>query len=469
MIAVRVLAPAEFGVYALLVAAVNLLIVAIDFGCKTASTRMVAASDRPTQTGIVHSVLLFRFGVALVAALVLWFGRGLLDIFMGDTAGELLGVAGYAPLMLIVASFDELLLAIHQGFRAYRRMAIAQVSRSVLRVSLSAVALLALNMGMLGLIYAWIISFAWSSLYMYLTLPVGRRPEFQPALLKEVLRFGAPLQGNRFLWVILRRADTLLLGAFAGPVAISMYTVAARIPEALQHLADSFIAVFFPTMANTSARGANQQATLILERSLRLVSLAGATAALGAVLFGREIAVLLFSETYAAAGFALGLLMIGFHMSFVTNLLGYTLTATGFPGRSLGVSAARTVAHVAIDVLLIPVLGFVGPAFASVIASYFSNPLAVVALHRSGMAVAVAGYVKQTALLWACAALFWVVQPGALAAKVAILFAFAVANLVFSTLSWDDLSLLSFRREPAQASAGPIAAARTVSTKEQGL
>lgn len=465
MIAVRLLAPAEFGVYAILVATVNLLVVAVDFGCKTATTRMIAAGDRPTQAGIVHSVLVFRFAASLVVALALWLGRGLLAYF-DDPSGTLVAHAAFVPAMLVIASIDELLLAIHQGFRAYRRMAISQFGRGALRVGLTSLFLVVFELGAAALVYSWILSFAASSLYLYLTLPVERRVRFQPALLLQLLRFGAPLQGNRFLWVILRRVDTLILGALVGPAAVGLYAVAARIPEALQHLADSFIAVFFPTMANASALEGVGHARDILERSLRLVSLAGATAALGAVLFGREIAVLLFSERYEAAGFALGLLMVAFHIGVVTSLLGYSLTAAGFPGRSLGVSAARTGAHVALDLLLVPLVGFVGPAYAAIVSAYLANPLAVVALRHSGLAPAVGGFVKQTAILLTCAGLFWLLQPGALAAKVAILFAFAVANLALNTLSWRDLTLLSLRKDGAAAGRE---LGRAIGVEERGL
>jgi len=278
--------------------------------------------------------------------------------------------------------------------------------------------------------------------YQYLVLPLPKPFLCQRSLLGEILRFGLPLQGNRFLWLVSGRVDVLLLGALVGTSSVAYYTIAARIPTALIRLAQSYIAVYFPTMAALLAEGKRGQARWVLDNSLRLISFALALVALVAVLFSREIIVLLFSEKYAVSSMAFAVLMIVLHMTVLVTLMGYTLTAAGFPGRSLGQNLVRTTLTILADLILIPILGFIGPALASFISYYVANPLGVWLLRRSGIQVAVAHYVKQTALLWLCAALFLWLQPAVFTYKVAIVGLFLALNFALSTVSGDDWKLM---------------------------
>ncbi len=440
IVAVRLLTPESYGIYVLLIVVVNFLVVVVDFGCKTAVTKFIAGSDHSQQAALAHSTLVFRLMVLAVVSVLIWVARDIL-LFL-DPSGEIVHYAAYLPLMVAVASLDELFLAALQGFQLFQPMAIAQIGRSVLRLCLSVVFLAVLKLGVMGLVFSWIISFALSTVYQYFVLPVPKRVLWQRSLLGQVLRFGFPLQLNRLLWYVSSRIDVLLLGVFVGPTGVAFYNIAATIPSALLRLAQSYVAVFFPTMAALLAAGKRRQADWMLDHSLRLCSFAGALGALGAVVFSREIITLLFSEKYAASSTAFALLMLAFHMTFLVNLTGYTLTAAGFPRRSLIQDATNVVFGVVGDLLLIPRLGFVGAALANMISSYAANPVSIWLLRRSGIRLTVSHYAKQVVLLWLCAALFWWTRPGELLYQLAIIALFLVLNVALATISVEDLKLM---------------------------
>jgi O-antigen/teichoic acid export membrane protein len=176
--------------------------------------------------------------------------------------------------------------------------------------------------------------------------------------------------------------------------------------------------------------------------SLRLISFVTAVVALTSVVFSREIITLLFSETYAISSPAFALLMIAFHMTFVLSLMGYTLTAAGYPGRALGENVIRTGLTLLGDLLLIPAFGFMGPVYAGLIGRYVANPVAAWLLRRSGVALAIGPYAKQTVLLLLGAGLFWWLQLDEFIFKIAIVVLFVGLNLALSTVSPGDLRLL---------------------------
>src|SRR5205085_6396654 len=120
------------------------------------------------------------------------------------------------------------------------------------------------------------------------------------ARLTELIRFGAPLQAAGCLWFVFTRIQTFILGAFGGPTAVAMFAVASRIPEALQQVAESYMAVYFPKMTALLASGRNAQASRMFQMSLRLISFGAAALAMAFVLLSSEITEIIFSARYAA-------------------------------------------------------------------------------------------------------------------------------------------------------------------------
>ena len=440
VVAVRLLDTESYGLFVLLVAVVNFLVMASDFGIATAIVKLVASSDGQRQSSLANSIVLFRLAVVAGVALMIWLAQPIFGLV--DTLAGLPDYAIYIPMMLLFTSFDELLFNMLQGFRIYRQVAIAQSLRGVLRLALTLLFLVALKAGVVGLIYSWTISFAASALYAWWALPVKKYWTWQPALLKETLGFGAPLTITRFLWFAFNHLHVLLLGALAGPASVALYSVATRIPTVLERFSQAYISVFFPTMSALLAEGKREQANRVLDRSLRLVSFATALLAVVVAVFNQEIVNLIFSERYAAVGSALALLMMAFQMIFIISILGYTLTAAGYPGLALRESAARTMLTMLGDIILIPLMGFIGPVVAVLFGGYATNPLMVAFLRRSGIPVNVKSYAKQIVTLIACVLLFALLQPAHIIYKLSIIALFVALSVSFSTVSARDFSLV---------------------------
>jgi O-antigen/teichoic acid export membrane protein len=344
--------------------------------------------------------------------------------------------------MILVASLDQLLFGMLQGFQAYRSLAIAQILRSVLRLGLTAMLLGPLALGVTGLLYSWTLSFGLSALYQYLALPITRSVQLARAPLSELLRFGAPLQMAGCLWFVFTRIQTFILGAFGGPSAVALFAVASRIPEALQQVAESYMAVYFPKMTALLASGRHKQASKMFETSLRMISFGAAVLALGCVLLSDEITELIFSARYAASAPAFAVLMIGLHMVLVVNLMGYTLTSAGHPRRSLTVDVIRTSVVLATSLALVPVFGFLGAAYARLISSYSGTPAVVWLLSRDGPSLRTGVWFKSTAILLVCSGLGALTQPAGPLAKVGVAIIFIALSARLGVISRDDVRLL---------------------------
>jgi O-antigen/teichoic acid export membrane protein len=440
MVITRILDTAHYGTFALLVIVVNFLLMSVDFGGVTAVTQLLASSDGKRQIGYANSAILFRLFAVGVFSIIVWGGKNAFNLL--DPSGSLVTVSFYIPFMLLIASLDEVLLAILQGKQLYPKMAVAQILRSVLRLGLTVFFLYVLDLGLDALIYSWMLSYSASVVYEYLMLPFPRRMYMDWKLLRELLRFGFPLQLNNFLWFASNSSQSLLLSIFIGPSAVAFFEVAMRIPNAVLRLSQSYTAVYFPTATKLLSEGKDIQARQLLERSLYLTSFLMGLVALVSVMFDRQIVVLLFSERYISSAVVFALLMLTLHMTILVTLMGYSLTAAGYPERSLAANSIRETFMFLTNLALIPVFGLIGPVYAKLMAYYLANPLSVWLLKQSKITIKVMPYVKQTMLLLLCIAVFWSFQPENIWIKVAIFFIFIGLNFLMSAISLDDLSLM---------------------------
>jgi O-antigen/teichoic acid export membrane protein len=451
IVAVQWLTPEDYGLFVLLVALVNFLVMVSDFGIATGVVKLVASSDSERQGVLVNSVVAFRLVIIAAMTVIVLLIQPVFQWV--ETLAGLSDYIIFIPLMLLFTSFDELLFNMLQGFQIYRHVAIAQSIRGGLRLALTMVFLAVFDAGIMSLIYSWTLSFAVSAVYAFLVLPIKKQFSWQNPVLKEILRFSTPLTFSRFLWYAFSQIHILLLGILAGPASVALYSVATRIPTVLDRFSQAYISVFFPTMSALIGQNQREQAGYILERSLRLVSFSLGLLAISVVVFNQELIAFLFPDEYLTVGSALALLMVSFQMVFIINIQGYTLTAAGHPGRSLKESTVRTTLTILLDLALIPLLSFLGPVLAVLFSSYASNPLMVSLLRRSGIPLNVNSYAKQIALLLAGVLLFAVFQPDHFVYKLAIILAFILFSVLLSTISINDFSLILPARFMRQADA----------------
>jgi O-antigen/teichoic acid export membrane protein len=450
LIVARLLPPDTYGIYILLLTSANLLVMVIDFGCRASVTRLIsgALGAEARQQAIVSSALSFRAAVAVGSAAILWLISVLLSLFA--PASDLARYVGFLPLMVVAASFDELLFGMLQGFHAYRSIATAQLVRAVLRLLLTISLLVTFHAGITALVLSWSISFALICVYEYRALPVRKFWGWHRTTVVEMLRFGFPLQISRCFTIVCTRLHPALLGIFGGPASTAYFAVANRIPEALQTLSDSYFRVYFPTMTTMLSAGQKDDAKILFERSLRLVSFSVALAAIVSIVFSYEVVTLLFSSKYTSSVPVFALLMIALHMTVMVSVFGNTLLAAGRSGRSLTVDTVWLAVSAAGSLLLVPGFGAVGAAIAAVLGSYACIPVAAWMVRRSKLRIAPAVYVKQTVILLVCVALGWWVQTlgvatgsiTGLACKTAIIAFFVVTSWLSAAITRDDIGLI---------------------------
>jgi O-antigen/teichoic acid export membrane protein len=427
----------------------------------TAAQFLAAETDAQSRASLVSSLLLLRLLlVALASGVVLVAGPYVAAAF---DIPALAGLLAYLPVILALSSLDELLSGMLQGYHKYRAIALAQITRSGLRLALSAFVLLVLNGGLTALAITWIASYGASAALQFFALPGPRPLRIDWALAKRALQFGMPLQATRYLWFAMHRIDTFVLSALTGPTGVAFYDIAGRLPQGLIRLSEAYYAVYHPSLSTRFARHERAAASQLIEQSLRLFSFGLLFLTWGAILFGEDLIVLLFLPRYAAAAPAFVIILLALSLATTINLLGYALTASGQPGKSFAVNLLRSSVSLGGDFLLIPLLGFIGAAYATLTAQLVAAPLAWWFLRRQRLPAFGVVHARQyvaAALLYA--AFLWL-PPLGVGVKLALLAAFPVLALALGLVRPGDLSLLiperylpwvRFTAQPAGTSGG---------------
>jgi O-antigen/teichoic acid export membrane protein len=210
------------------------------------------------------------------------------------------------------------------------------------------------------------------------------RPD--PALAREVLTYGVRGQVGGMITLLNLRLDFAVLGAMAGPAVLGGYAVASKYAELLRLPGTALTWVSYPMLAGMPPEEAIRQTRRMVPPAL----VANLLAAAPFVLLAGPVIRVLYGSGFDAAVAPARLLIAGMLLGSAAGVASGFLYGRGRPGLNswaLGVGLAVTVV---LDLLLIPVYGVMGAAFASMV-TYLLADAALLLMARRVAARTVAG------------------------------------------------------------------------------
>ncbi|MBX0301729.1 flippase [Cryobacterium sp. 1639] len=174
------------------------------------------------------------------------------------------------------------------------------------------------------------------------------------------------------------RSDIVILQALLGSESVGMYAAAARLSELFYFLPVVFMTATFPALLSTRRRFGERSAEYraALQRSYDLACWAGVGIASVVLLLGPFALTVLYGEKYAAAGEILQIHVLVLPLVFMAAVFSKWIVAENLLVASLVRHALGGVLNVGLNFWLIPQIGLIGAAYATVIsyavASYVS-------------------------------------------------------------------------------------------------
>ncbi len=246
----------------------------------------------------------------------------------------------------------------------------------------------------------------------------GRRPAgWSLGGSMSILRPALALGAASALGLMSFNFDTLVIGPLLGPAAVGLYGAAYKPVIVALALPLSWFAGLFPVLARS--RGESPAAfDAVVAASVRLLAAIALPIGVGATFLAEPIVDLLFGEPYAASAPIFRLLAWSAVLTILRGTFRQSLAAVGRHDLDLRCAALATGANVVLTVALIPSLGLMGAALATVVSEGLWLALAHHWFHHRVAATPLAGALwpalaaaaVMAGALWAGRSLFWVGQ-----------------------------------------------------------
>ena len=378
----RHIGPEAFGIwnYALALTAIvgSLAILGLD---KVVVKEVVSHPER--ENGIIASTLAIRFAGGLLAFLiciaVVYFTKHYSPVYLYCTL-----ITG---LTIILQSFD----VFDYFYQAKNEVQQVIIPKVVLFICFCIIKIVFVYLNGTLLQFLWL-SFA-ELLLTYLIILVnylrkGNRHLITAISLKEVrylLLHSWPLMFTGLLIVLYLKSDQLLLDTLSTAVQVGEYAAAARISELWYALPTVIATALLPGLI--TKKKANLEAYLhAMERWLRLSFWTSTLIALAMTFFATPVTQILYGVQYPKSGIILSIhIWANIPVFLCTALMQYQLIEGSYK-TNLYASIAGLVVNILINILLIPSLGGIGAAIATVV-SYMAVCTSLVVLDKTGRLV----------------------------------------------------------------------------------
>lgn len=384
----RLLGPEEFGVYSLLLAAVNFVTVVVLLGLPTITTREVAASAERGQWNQVRNLVrLTHFWTLLAVVMLVALLAPLLAAgSLGSGVTWTLAIASIA--LLVLNAFSQLRAAILRGLHwvvladtpelLLRPVLVLVLLGIVIPLTESATAVHALSIQLCGSALAFAVG-AW---WLVEKLPKLMK-RASPASTHRTLLLGSwPFLVISVVNTLEPQVSLYLLGYLAGAEAAGLFQAAIQLVGLIAIGLISVNMPLQPRLAAAWARNNTQLVQRLLTDAARLgtgIAVAGGLA----ILIFAEGVLSLYGPQYVGAAVALRVLAVGQILNAAAGSCGILVMMTGHQKAALHGTSLALLVNLAVAYVAVPRLGIVGGALATVVSLCFWNLyLVIYARHR---------------------------------------------------------------------------------------
>jgi O-antigen/teichoic acid export membrane protein len=294
----------------------------------------------------------------------------------GAGASVLAAAAALAATILVFELIGGLLL----GLQRRTAYIVVQAAEALGSLALTALLLLLVDRSAASYLVAAALGYAGATAVAWLAVrrrlgPI--RPDFSRAFTREALSLGLRGQVGNVLQYLSLRLDLVLVAALLDLRAAGIYFVAVRVSEVVTQVATSASAFLFPQVAAQTERRSTRVTEQITRLTLLSVVVGGVIlAALAEPLLG-----LAFGAEFVTGADPVRITLLAMLPLTLTRVLAGDLKGRGRPGLVSWAAFVGLVATISLDLVLIPWLGIVGAALASLL-SYSAGAAFMLAAYR---------------------------------------------------------------------------------------
>ncbi|XVH33536.1 flippase (plasmid) [Haloferacaceae archaeon DSL9] len=367
------LTPDEYGLLYYAISIITTISIVGTIGVPSSTARYVTEYAEKDESQVRY-ILRFGFGVVTAMSITV----GVVLALVSSPLASYLQEPEVAPFLaigfgyILFEALSSYITSVFQGFNRVEWSAVVNSTSWASRV-IFATAFVLLGFGALGALMGYVAGFVLATvvglyvLYDRFYTEYESAAEFESGLRRRILEYSVPLTVTRSANVLDKKIDTVLIGIFLNMSAVGYYTIAKQISSSVSMPASSLGFTISPTFGEQKASNQIAQARRVYQEAFRHIILLYIPAAVGLILVAEPLIQYVFGPEYTGAVLVLQV-MAGFTLVNAVNKI--TSDGLDYLGRAREraiVKMAAAVANFVLNLLLIPTIGVVGAAIATVI------------------------------------------------------------------------------------------------------
>ena len=368
----RLLSPAEYGLYSIVLIPSLMINLFRDWGVNSAMTKYVAHSRTAEKEEDIHDIisagLIFEISTGLALSLLSVFLAG----FIASTIFHRPEIAPLISIVSITIFSGSLLTAAQSSFVGFERMefqSLTLIFQAVIK-SVLAPLLVLLGFGALGAVLGYTLSFLVAGiigsailyLLLFRNLKRGKINRLKTSkTLKNMLHYGVPLSISSITVGFLVQFYGFMMAFYCSDVMIGNFHAATNFAVLLTFFTVPISTVLFPAFAKLDPQNEPQLLKTVFTSSVKYTAMFLVPATAAVIVLSRPMVSTLFGEQYVYAPFFLTLYVISNLLSGLGNISrGIFLTGLGETKTLMKLSLLTLLIGLPLAFLLIPNLGIVG-------------------------------------------------------------------------------------------------------------
>lgn len=190
----------------------------------------------------------------------------------------------------------------------------------------------------------------------------------------SVIKYALPLSVSNMLYVVMINLDRIMIGRIHNEANVAIYAVAANFAMIPSIFLAVLNTIFPPIISKMYHEGQIKELKAIYEKSVKVLTVISSITIALIILF--RIRLLgFYGDEYLAGASALIMISIGQLVNASVGSVWFTISMTGHSNWSMYGNILTFIINISLNLILIPVWGISGAAFATMISTAFSNIL----------------------------------------------------------------------------------------------
>src|SRR3989338_8354519 len=368
----RTLTLEDFGLFYAVSAFIGLFTLVMYLGLNQALAKYIPEFMIHNQKDSIKSSVLSVF---IIQSLTIIAFTSLIFIFRDQISLSLFKSPSAEPILLLMtlSFFPSMFFTIFQSvFQGYQKLKL-YASVEPIRIALTLLfSVIFIDMGAAGVAVAYLIAACATTIIFFRSfygLGITRHvSKMSFGLTKKLLKFSMPVFVSSIAAIVISYTDTIVITFYRTLQEVALYQVALPTSQLLLVFSGSIAAVAFPLISELYSRkrfgevkkGVKAMSVLLLVMIMPFVAIL--------VTFPEAVISILFSESFLPASLALQVLSVSMIFYSLFVVFQTTLDGIGKPIITTKIMFSMAGINLLLNLMLVPILGITGSAFASLLA-----------------------------------------------------------------------------------------------------